>query len=131
MLPEIASATIPTVKTREDMEAFARERREDAKVCRDMADFFRLAANVNDSAAHDAESIARLLDQYGKILNGDAQRVVDRYFEGMRRIKAGTRFFARLERWGKDLLAWYNTHSNGPAPDMPASPFPKNTGILG
>lgn len=124
------SATIRPVK-REEMEDFARERREDAKVCRELADFFRLAANVNDAAAHDAEAVARLLDQYQEKLSADAERVVIRYFEGMRRIKAGARFFARLERWGKDLTIWFNSHSNGPSPTMPASPFPRNTGILG
>lgn len=119
------------MKTREEMEEFARERREDAKTCRELADFFRLAANVNDAAAHDANSISRLLDQYGETLRGDADRIVNRYFDGMRRLKAGTRFFSRLEQWGKDLKEWYNTHSNGPPPSMPASPMPKNTGILG
>lgn len=125
------SATIPSVKTREEMEEFARERREDARTCRELAEFFRQASNINDVAAHDAESMSRLLDQYKDTLAADADRVVNRYFEGMRRIKAGTRFFGRLERWGKDLKTWFNSHSNGPPPNMPASPFPKNTGILG
>jgi hypothetical protein len=118
------------MRTREEMEEFARERREDAKVCRELADFFRAAANVNDAAAHDANSIARLLDQYGEVLRSDSDRIVSRYFEGMHRLKAGTRFFARLEQWGKDLKEWFNTHSNGPPPGMPASPMPKNTGLL-
>lgn len=124
------SATIRSVKTREEMVEFARERREDAKICRELAEFFRQASNINDVAAHDAEAISGLLDQYQDTVSSDADRIVERYFDGMRRIKAGTRFFARLERWGKDLRTWFNTHSNGPPPNMPASPFPKNTSVL-
>lgn len=119
--------------TREGMEEFARERREDARACRELAEFFRQAANVNDAAAHDAGSISRLLDQYEGVLRGDAERIVHRYFDGMKRLRAGTRFFARLERWGKDLYEWMNSHTStsaGPPPTMPPSPMPKNTSIL-
>jgi len=125
------AATIPSVKTLEELQDFARERKEDARTCRELAEFFRQAANINDSASRDSLALSKLVEEYSETIGGDGDQMVRRYYESMRGIRAGTRFFARLERWGHDLIEWMNTHSNGPVPEMPASPMPKNTGVLG